>query len=162
MSSVNPIAWTWSWLAAVESRGLSTDTPTHDTIRTPLTFRGQAPLSKLEIRPPKKNSQQFPHYFLHFLISSCLYSQVPRLLRKLFLAWKLGVRWASTVVPFVLSGEAGATKEEPHPAPKYWGCRALLPSLRCPLLTGSTLVINAQGPTPFESNYSPYGSLSTK
>lgn len=149
------------WL---ESRVLPTDTPTHHTIRTPLTFRGQAPLSKLEIRPKKKKNQfsavsplfsTFSHPFMLVVPGS-------QASEKDFLGLEVGSEMCFRCGPFCPLRRRGATKDVPHPAPQYWGCRALLPSLRCSLLTCSMLVINAQGPAPFESNYSPYGSLSTK
>ena len=83
LSSVDPKAGTFpSWPQLTKVKMLTTDTP---LIRTPLIFRGPAPLLKLEIRF-KKSSQQLPLICLpifSFLLHVCI-PQFPGFRESLF------------------------------------------------------------------------------
>lgn len=81
---------------------------------------------------------------------SCLYSQVPRLLRKLTLAWKLGVRqpWLQTSPNSHLGG-AGTVKESPHLGRSTGGLCPLMPSQFFPPVCSTLAATKAHGPVHF-------------
>lgn len=81
---------------------------------SPLEDKLHCPCWKLDQK--KKILISFPIFSPCFLFPSCMFSQVPRLLRKLILAWKLGASCAEAVVSAVLSaafGDGGSPTRPP-------------------------------------------------